>query len=112
AYKLRDLITDLLNYSRISVDDVFQKTNLNALIDETLADLEIPISEKTPTITVSQLPEVDAIPSLMRQMFQNLISNSLKFCRADVPCEITIHGERVATKSIHAEPAENGAYSR
>lgn len=112
AYKLRDLITDLLNYSRITVEDVFQKTDLNALIDETLADLEIPIGEKTPTITVSTLPEVEAIPSLMRQMFQNLISNSLKFSRADIPCKIAINGELVAAKSIDAEPAENGPYSR
>jgi signal transduction histidine kinase len=112
AYKLRDLITDLLNYSRISVNDVFKKTDLNAIIEETLADLEISISERAPTINVSAIPDIEAIPSLMRQMFQNLISNSLKFCRIGVHCTIDIRAERVATKSIDASLTEEGKYCR
>lgn len=112
AYKLRDLITDLLNYSRISVDDVFKKTDINSIIEETLADLEITIIEKSPVIQVSSFPEIEAIPSLMRQMFQNLISNSLKFGRSGVPCRITIDAERVASKSIDADSASDGKYCR
>lgn len=75
------LITDLLDYSRLSVDSFFRRTDLNAIVAETLRDLEYPIQEKDAVIRVHPLPQIDAIPGQMRQVFQNLLSNSLKFVK-------------------------------
>jgi light-regulated signal transduction histidine kinase (bacteriophytochrome) len=112
ASRLRDLITDLLNYSRINAEDNFKKTNLNSVIEETLEDLEINTTGDRTNIKIGRLPEIEVIPSQMRQVFQNLISNSLKFCRTGVPCNIVVTGERVATREINSVPDPSGDYFR
>jgi light-regulated signal transduction histidine kinase (bacteriophytochrome) len=112
ASRLRDLITDLLNYPRINAEDNFKKTNLNSVIEETLEDLEINTTGDRTNIKIGRLPEIEVIPSQMRQVFQNLISNSLKFCRTGVPCKIVVTGERVATREINSVPDPSGDYFR
>ncbi len=106
------LINDLLNYSRLSMNSFFEYVNLNTVIHDILNDLELPIQEKQAIIKVETLPEIEAIPGQMRQVFQNLISNSLKFTRSGVRPEITIRGERIAENSLKAETAEDGNYCR
>lgn len=81
AGRMSTLINDLLDYSRLSVDNAFQPTDLNEIIRDIIIDLEYSIAEKSALIEVSSMPVIDAIPGQMRQMFQNLISNSLKFIR-------------------------------
>ncbi len=110
--RLRDLITDLLNYSKISSEDAFRKTNLNSVIDETLADLEFAIKLTNPTLQISPIPVIEVIPSQIRQVFQNLLSNCFKFVRQDVPCIIAIKAELVNTKTEDATPDENGEFCR
>ena len=107
AKRLRDLVTDLLNYSRISAEEVFTKTDLNRVLEETLTDLEYQC-----IIHIDPLPEVEVIPSQMRQVFQNLISNSLKFSREDVPCKILIKADLIERKELNSPVSERGAYCR
>jgi len=77
--RMRDLITDLLNYSRVSRKTVKEQINLNAILDTVKEDLEIMILEKEAVIKSSDLPTIPGNSIEFRQLFQNLISNSLKF---------------------------------
>lgn len=110
--RLRNLISDLLKYSIINAEEIFVKTDLNTILDETLSDIEFPASAGTPVIEIPTMPAIEVMPSQLRQVFQNLISNSLKFCRPNVPCIIRVRAERVAEKVIHAPLSDTGDYCR
>ncbi|HEY1113654.1 MAG TPA: response regulator [Chitinophagaceae bacterium] len=110
--RMRKLINDLLNYSRLSTDTHFTPTDLNELVRGTEKDLELFIKEKDARLEVGSLPKVEVIPGHMQQVFQNLVNNALKFSREGVRPEIRIWAEQVAEKSLTAAPAEEGAYTR
>ena len=112
ATRLRNLVTDLLRYSKIYAADEFTAIDLNVMIGEIMADLELQIEVKHCTFQVSRLPTVDGIPFQMRQVFQNLLSNSIKFSRANNPCVINVDGERVSEKTFDAPASPDGAYCR
>ncbi len=95
--RMKDLINDLLNYSRLSVGSLFQKTDLAVLLNDIIHDLEFPINEKQATITLGHLPSILAIPGQLRQVFQNLISNALKFSKPGVTPAIVINAEIFAS---------------
>ncbi len=77
--RMRDLITDLLNYSRVSRNTNKEQIDLNTILDMVKEDLEILINEKEAVIKSSNLPTIAGNSIEFRQLFQNLISNSLKF---------------------------------
>ncbi len=91
ATRMKELINDLLNYSRLQKQNVpFEEVNLNATLIEVLKDLDIPIREKNATINIPVIPSLIGNELRLRQLFNNLISNSLKYSRTDVSPEITI----------------------
>jgi signal transduction histidine kinase len=94
--RMQQLVNDLLKFSRHTheVTDL-EKTNLNDILNDVVSDMEIDIQKKHATITTGTLPTIYAIPSQIRQLFQNIISNSLKFSKADFPPEIVIEAEMV-----------------
>jgi light-regulated signal transduction histidine kinase (bacteriophytochrome) len=110
--RMRNLINALLSYSKLSSVSLFTLVNLNDVVKDTLADLEITIKEKQAGINISQLPELEAIPGQMRQMFQNLISNALKFSKTDTIPVINIFSEPVNGLSLDAAPDKQGKYVR
>lgn len=110
--RMAKLINDLLDYSRLSVSALIEPTDLNALVEELLQDFDNLISEKNASIKVSPLPVIDAIPSRIRQVFQNLISNALKFSKAGIVPEIKITSELIETKDFNSKPASNGKFCR
>jgi signal transduction histidine kinase len=112
AKRLRDLITDLLNYSRIQAEELFVLTDLNAVIEETLSDLEFSWQDRKPEVYIETLPQMEVIRPQMQQMFQNLLSNAFKFCRPDISCRIDIRAELVRDKLIDSLPAQNGDFCR
>ncbi|MEJ0032863.1 MAG: histidine kinase dimerization/phospho-acceptor domain-containing protein [Bacteroidota bacterium] len=91
ATRMKELINDLLNYSRLQKQNVpFEEVNLNTVLMEVLKDLDIPIREKNATIEVPMIPTLIGNELRLRQLFNNLISNSLKYSRTDVAPRITI----------------------
>ena len=87
AKRMQQLIQDLLSYSRVGTrGKEFVCVASENVVREALRNLQIAIAETRAEITVSDLPPVTADPSQLVQVFQNLISNALKFCNQDHPC--------------------------
>ena len=88
------LIDDLLTYSRVGrLEQNYIPVDLNTIIQETLDDLSVTIAEKEATIHYHNLPTIKANPREMRQLFQNLLDNALKFTSDRSP-EINIQVTR------------------
>ncbi len=80
AERMETLIDALLNLSRVHTrSQELKETDLNTLLSEVIADLELRIRETGAAITFGALPILRADPSQMRQVFQNLILNAIKF---------------------------------
>jgi PAS domain S-box-containing protein len=86
AQRMRKLIEGLLDYSHIA-RGVAQtgSVDLNQVLSDALADLEIPLKQSGGTVRADALPVITAEPLLMHQLFQNLIGNALKYRRPGVP---------------------------
>lgn len=110
--RMAKLINDLLDYSRLSVEAMIEPTDLNDLIEELLSDFDNLIAEKKAEVTVGKLPVIDAIPSRIRQVFQNLISNALKFSKPDTPPQIRISSEFIAEKNFESKAVPDGPFCR
>lgn len=110
--RMRILINDLLNYSKLSAVSHFTKTNMNELLHGVIADLELSAKEKNADIRISPLPDAEVIPGQIRQVFQNLLSNALKFAKKNCTPMIRIHGEKIAQKGFNAIPDEEGHFLR
>ncbi|MGZ8538035.1 MAG: sensor histidine kinase [Flavisolibacter sp.] len=98
--RMQSLINDLLRFSRqTSTSEDFSSIPLNTLMLEVLADMEVEIDKTSAQIQVDPLPLIWAIPSQMRQLFQNLISNAVKFRKKDsIPL---VHIYTVPDKNLH-----------
>lgn len=91
ASRMRSLISDVLSYSQINLGESgFKNVDLNIVAQEALQDLEMVISEKKAKINIQQLPVIYADEQMMRQLFENLISNSIKYSKGDVTPVIEI----------------------
>ncbi len=112
AERMQTLITDLLAYSRLSSKVQPEKTDLNIVLEEVLSDFDYLIERKNATIKTTQLPVIDSIPSQLRQVFQNLIGNALKFSGNVESPVIEITSELIATKDFDGEISPEGKYCR
>jgi signal transduction histidine kinase len=78
--RMQSLIEGLLTYSRVTTKaQPFSSVGLGAIIAEVLSDLETAIRDSGATVTCGELPSIEADPLQMRQLFQNLIGNALKY---------------------------------
>ncbi len=94
ARRMGEMVQDLLDYSRVgSRGKPFEPTDLNAVVERTLSDLQVAIEENGALITRDELPTVAADASQMRQLFQNLLGNAVKFRGAEPP-QIHVGTER------------------
>ncbi|OOV17755.1 CheR family methyltransferase [Flavobacterium sp. LM4] len=85
------LITDLIEYSRISfIKKEYKKTDLNVVLKKTLADIKDNILEKKAVITIFPSPQLNIIPYQIQQLFKNLILNAIKYSKEDIIPEIKI----------------------
>lgn len=97
--RMRVLIDDLLAYSKVSVPTPLQEdVALQEVVEDVLADLEASINEKGATITMDALPVVKGDAVQLRQLFQNLLSNALKYAKQDVLPVVRISYERSVLK--------------
>lgn len=86
AMRMQGLIDDLLNYSRVGRAELkVQPTALSSILEKVKSDLEKVIEKRQVEIIIDSLPTVAVDPVLMGQVFQNLISNAIKYCQADRP---------------------------
>jgi PAS domain S-box-containing protein len=109
--RMKTLIIDILNYSGLSANNNRQeKTDLKKLVAGLLEDFELIIEEKKAEIHISDLPEVAVNKGQIRQVFQNIISNALKFSKQDLAPVINIRAKRVKEKKFDSEEDENGPY--
>ncbi|TVR29253.1 MAG: PAS domain S-box protein, partial [Balneolaceae bacterium] len=80
ARRMRQIILDLLEYSRVGrIDSERERVDLNALVEDTLSLNRKLISERNAKIQVQEMPVIKASKGPMRQLFQNLVNNALKY---------------------------------
>lgn len=98
---MRVLIDNLLDLSRVTrADHMFEPVDLGKLVRLAQSDLEILIDESKASIVVADLPVVEGIPTQLRQMFTNLLSNALKFAKLGTMQLIEISGERLGRREM------------
>src|SRR5690606_646166 len=90
AERMRILIRSLLDYSRLPDQDLYEATDINNVVKDVIRDLELEVREKHTRFHISKIPSLEVIPVQIRQVFHNLISNSLKFSKKDIAPIITI----------------------
>lgn len=96
AARLQQLINDLLAYSRVGTTGAaFSETNCEAILEDALGDLKMAIEESAAVVTHDRLPTVVGDGSQLRQVFQNLIANAIKFRNAAHP-RVHVAAERQA----------------
>ncbi|MEJ0057713.1 MAG: response regulator [Bacteroidota bacterium] len=94
AERMRTLIVDILAFSKVSAEkSEFTSSNLNELLKELVVDMEDEVKEKKASILIDHIPSLYVSPRLMRPLFQNLISNALKYKRKDIDPVIKIRSE-------------------
>lgn len=111
--RMKLLINNVLNFSKVSINsDVYKLTSLKNIILDLLDDYEILINDKRATIDVGELPNLELIPGQIRQVFQNLLSNALKFSKPTASPHIEIRAEKVSEKSFKAKPSKTGDFCK
>ncbi|HEY9282805.1 MAG TPA: ATP-binding protein [Pyrinomonadaceae bacterium] len=103
AGRMQTLINDLLTFSRVTTKTrPFAPVELAQVAHEVLADLEVRLAEVGGRVEIADLPNVDADPLQMRQLFQNLIGNALKFRRPEAPPVVRVSAEIVPAAEARA----------
>jgi light-regulated signal transduction histidine kinase (bacteriophytochrome) len=110
--RMRILINDLLSYSRLATDPDFVTASLNIVLRGAITDLELVIKEKKAIINIDDLPTIEMIPDQIRQVFQNIIGNAVKFAKPGATSEIKIWSDFTKEKSAVSKAVEKGAYCR
>jgi len=100
ALHMKQLIDDLLAYSRVTSHVVkFENVNLESVLNNILTNLSVSIEENNVTITHDPLPTIFADPTQIGQVFQNLITNAIKFNGQNTP-KIHISAQKVDNEWI------------
>jgi len=104
--RMNTLIQDLLAYSYLdNPDSQFVATDLNVIVKNILVDFELMIEERNVKIKLGELPVINAISLQMNQLFYNLISNALKFCKNDGSIsKIEISSRKISKTQIKKYP--------
>ncbi len=107
--RMSALIDDLLLYSHVSRGATMEEmVDLNQKIELVLEDLDLEITEKKAKIVVGGLPTVKGHRRQLQQLFQNLISNALKYNNPDLASEIHISSRLANTHEMEHITDKNG----
>lgn len=98
---IRQLIADLIQYSKISsLEKKYKKTDLNLIVKKNINELKKNKKQKKAVITASPLPNLLAIPYQIEQMFNQIIDNAIKYSREDIIPEIKIQTKSPSVQEI------------
>ena len=101
AGRMRLLIKDLLQFSRTNKSEkVFEMADLNEILEAAKHEIAESISDKSAIIKSEHLPTLKVIPFQIQQMFINLLGNSVKYSKANVPPEIQIDYRKISLQQI------------
>lgn len=108
ADRMQQLVYDLLALSRITTTtDGFEPVDLREVVDRALFNLKLAIEESNAEITIEDLPRLNADAVQMTQLFQNLISNAIKYRRPRSRPRIRIRAEKVGSEYVFSV-SDNG----
>jgi len=110
AKRMQDLINDILRFSKMSGEqEPFQEVDLNGVFREVLSEMEGSIREKNAEIILDTLPVLPANAGLMVPLFANLLNNSLKYSKRQIPPLIQVRHELIHGKEgINGKETETG----
>jgi PAS domain S-box-containing protein len=105
SMRMRNLVSDLLAFSQVDRQPLHvQQVNLSQTIQKAIATYDMMIREKQAVITWSDLPTLQADEPLLQRLFENLLSNSIKYAKEDQPAMINIEhsvkGDKVELRFI------------
>jgi len=107
--RMQSLLTGLLDYSRVATSsEPFKQVDLSDLIGEVISDLEVRIVKTGGEVHVEDLPVISADPTQMRQLFQNLIGNALKFHKEGEKPVISVKKAATVDEYIQIVVKDNG----
>ncbi|MEO5951711.1 MAG: ATP-binding protein [Chloroflexia bacterium] len=105
ATRMRTLIDDLLDYSRLTINGRhYVKVDLGAICREVLLDISQQIERMGGHVEIGDLPTIEADAMQMRRLLQNLITNALKFAREGVPPVIKVFSRLLVTPTSSTGP--------
>lgn len=91
AARMQELISGLLAYSRVTTrGQPFEPVDLTDVVRDVIADLEVRMLQSRGTVTVGDLPVVRGDTTQLRQLFQNLVGNALKFHSPGTPPRVVV----------------------
>ena len=106
--RISSMIDGVLQYATVDVSDqLMQAINLNDTIRSVIEDLEIPIKEHGAEFEYGELPTINGYPTLIHQLFYNLVNNSLKFRRKGVAPKITISRSTLTSSELQEIPSSS-----
>ena len=108
ANRMSELLRALLNYSRTGTSKLnFKSVSLTEVAKDAASDLEYTIAQAKGAVEISELPTVDADAALLRQLFQNVIGNSIKYRKESEPPLVKIYG-KIADATCQITIEDNG----
>jgi len=109
AQRGQRMISDLLELSRVTTGGKpFQRTDLNQVLQDVLSDLEVHMEQEGGQVEVGNLPVIDADPTQMHQLFQNLVGNALKFHKPEIPPSVKVTANADDSDQVQIRVADNG----
>jgi light-regulated signal transduction histidine kinase (bacteriophytochrome) len=109
ALRMRSLVEDLLQYTRIETKiRPFEATDLNKVAQTVLEDLEARLKESEGVLNINKLPIIEADSVQMYQLFLNLIGNALKFNRKGIPPVINLDSVKMENGFWEISVEDNG----
>ncbi len=104
AERMSLLIGNVLNFSKVLDASIFEKTDLNGILNDVITDFDLLIAEKGAVIHADRLPVIQAVPLQMNQLLYNLLSNALKFSSPDLAPAIHVSGRSLAAEETAKHP--------